>query len=275
MINILDNLKNSVWGGIWYMKPPKDASLAGYRIDNVIQYTDTVVVIFFGAVVFSLIYFIIRYRSRPGRKAVYDRGDQKKHVLISIALGLLVFFSIDVVIETMSFKDLKEAFWNFPKSEDVVKIEIMPQQFAWNIRYPGPDGKFATEDDIVPPQNQMHIPVDTPIVVQMAPYDVIHSLYIPNFRVKQDATPGMITSFWFQAVKEGKYEIACAELCGNGHYRMRGFLTVESKEDFQKWLKGLYEELLQEDEYDDWLTEDTDSDIKIPEDWGWPWNKKI
>ena len=90
----------------------------------------------------------------------------------------------------MSFKDLKEAFWKFPKGSDVVRIEVMPQQYAWNVRYPGPDGEFATEDDIVPPLNLMHIPVNKPVVIQIAPLGCYPLLYIPNFRVKVDGHAG-------------------------------------------------------------------------------------
>ncbi len=265
------NIKWTAWG-IWYIDPPKDVSLDGYRIDNVIQYTDTVITIYFSIVILALIFFIFKYRSRPGHKAVYDKGDSKKHVMATIAMGLLVFFSIDTVIETMSFRDLKEAFWNFPKGNNVLKVEVMPQQFAWNFRYTGPDGEFNTDDDVIPAQNQMHIPVDTPVLIQIAPFDVIHSFYIPNFRVKQDATPGMINAMWFQAVETGKFEIACAELCGNGHYTMRGFLTVESQEEFEKWL---VENAPQEDEddWDDWGAEEDEDNREIPEDWGWTWKE--
>ncbi len=262
----------SAWG-IWYIDPPKDVSLDGYRIDNVIQYTDTVITIYFSLVILTLIYFIFKYRARPGHKAVYDKGNTKKHVMATIAMGLLVFFSIDIVIESMSFKDLREAFWNFPKGENVVKIEVMPQQFAWNFRYAGADGIFATDDDVVPAQNQMHIPVDTPVLIQIAPFDVIHSFFIPNFRVKQDATPGMINAMWFQATETGNFEIACAELCGNGHYRMKGYLTVESQEAYEQWLSDNAPLEDDEDDWgDDWGDEDEDTQ-EIPEDWGWTWKE--
>lgn len=273
MGTLFQSLMHSALSGIWFIKPPHDVSLDGHRIDRVIHYTDTVVAIYMAIVVLSLVYFIFRYRARPGHKAVYERGDKKLHIIVTVVLGFTVFFSIDAVIEAMAFKDLKEAFWKFPKGENVVRVEVLPQQFAWNIRYPGPDGHFATDDDIVAPQNQMHIPVNRPVVVQMAPLDVIHSFYIPHFRIKQDATPGMITSFWFQAKETGKFEIACAELCGNGHYRMRGFLTVESEEDYRQWLEDLRQEQEEADEWGDWAEEDDDTGI--PQDWGWPWNKKI
>ncbi|MBC8311410.1 MAG: cytochrome c oxidase subunit II [Candidatus Marinimicrobia bacterium] len=261
--------KNKYLWGIWFLEPPKDISLDGWRIDNVIQYTDLVITIYFGLVVLAMLYFIIKYRSRSGHKAVYDKGDSKKHVGITLAMGLLVFFSIDVVIEGMSFRDLKEAFWNFPTGKDVIKVEVMPQQFAWNFRYAGEDGEFGTDDDLIPAQNQMHIPVNKPVIIQIAPYDVIHSFYIPNFRVKIDATPGMINTMWFQATETGNFEIACAELCGNSHYRMKGYLTVESEEDYNNWLQSLEQEGFDDD--DEWDDDDDD----IPSRWGWAWKEAI
>jgi len=263
--------KHILYSGIWFQDLPKDVSLDGYRIDNVISYTDLIISIYFGIVVALLAYFIYQYRASKGHKATYDHGDKRKNVLVTGGLGLLVFFSVDAVIETMAFKDLREAFWNFPKGENVVRIEVMPQQYAWNFCYPGPDNEFGTDDDIIPTQNQMHVPVNTPIVIQLASWDVIHSFYLPNFRVKQDAVPGMITPLWFQAKETGVYDIACAELCGNGHYRMKGYLTVETKEDYQKWLD---ENLFQEEESDEWDEwDDEEDDSGVPENWSWAWEK--
>lgn len=259
--------------GIWYLPLPEDISLNGWRIDRVIKYIDLVMTIAFGLVLAALIYFIFRYRARPGHKAVYDRGDKPVNIVATVCLGLLVFFSIDAVIEKMSFHDLKEVFWNFPQGEHVLKVQVMPQQFAWNFRYAGDDGEFATADDIVAPINQLHVPVDTPVVVQMSAHDVVHSFYVANLRIKQDATPGMVTTFWFQAKKQGLYEIACSALCGIGHTNMRGFLTVESKENFGQWLGGLKKDTSQSDE-DDWLSEE-DSSGGVVSEWGWKWQSKI
>ncbi len=116
-----------------------------------------------------------------------------------------------------------------------MQIEVTAEQFAWNIRYPGPDGQFGTPDDVVT-LNQLHFPVGQKVVVSLHSKDVIHSFFLPEFRVKQDAVPGMTTKVWFDASHVGQWEIACAELCGLGHYRMKGFLTADSPEDFQKWL---------------------------------------
>jgi cytochrome c oxidase subunit 2 len=118
---------------------------------------------------------------------------------------------------------------------DALQVEILAEQFAWNIRYPGPDGKLNTADDIVT-LNQLHFPVGKAVVATLRSKDVIHSFFLPEFRVKQDAVPGMSTRIWFDGMRTGHWEIACAELCGLGHYRMKGFVTVETPQEFEKWL---------------------------------------
>jgi cytochrome c oxidase subunit 2 len=126
-------------------------------------------------------------------------------------------------------------------------------------RYAGPDGQFGTADDIVT-TNDIRVPVGQPVLIQLASTDVIHSLYLPNLRVKRDAVPGMVNGLWFQAEQVGEFEIACAQHCGPNHYKMRGVLTVLSREGYQQWLR-------------------TSSAVAArgfdPEDreaqWGWPW----
>jgi cytochrome c oxidase subunit 2 len=146
---------------------------------------------------------------------------------------------------------------------NAVVIEVTGEQFLWNFHYPGVDGAFgptdaklisqdnslgldrsnpAAKDDIIT-VNQMHVPANRPVIVRIRSKDVIHSFFLPNFRVKQDAVPGMAIEMWFTPNKAGAYEIACAELCGNGHFRMRAFLTVDpSEEDYQSWLKSQIEQ---------------------------------
>jgi len=103
------------------------------------------------------------------------------------------------------------------------------------VTYPGADGQLGTGDDFTV-RNQLHVPVDTPVVVHLSSEDVIHSFFIPAFRVKQDAVPGMHIRVWFKAMETGEYELACAELCGLGHYRMRAAVTVHTADDYQRWL---------------------------------------
>ncbi len=257
---------------LWHIAPPVDINIHGWRIMRTIHYTDLVIAIAFGLVVAALIYFIIRYRAKPGHSAVYDKGDRIANIIATVCLAMTVFFGIDMVIEHQSFNDLKEAFWNYPQGDNVLKVEVMPQQYAWNFRYAGADNKFGTDDDVVAPLNQMHVPVNTPVSIQMAPYDVVHAFYVPNLRIKQDATPGLVTSFWFEANREGVYEIACSALCGNGHTNMRGFLTVESKEKFDQWLASQGPEV-SADAVDDAWGDDASSGGVLTK-WGWDWQAK-
>jgi cytochrome c oxidase subunit 2 len=104
------------------------------------------------------------------------------------------------------------------------------------VTYPGPDGKFGTEDDKTF-DNEIHVPVGKPVALILKAQDVIHSLYMPNLRFKQDAVPGREISAWFEANKPGKYEMPCAELCGFGHSGMRGWLFVHTPEEYAKWVK--------------------------------------
>ncbi len=142
-----------------------------------------------------------------------------------------------------------------PPPEAMV-VEVRAEQFGWLARYPGPDGTFgrvdprlintrqnpmgldptdaAALDDIV--SREVHLVVNKPVRIRLRSKDVIHSFFLPQFRVKQDAVPGMTVEIWFVPTKEGEYEIACAELCGVGHYIMRGKLRVESQHAFDAWL---------------------------------------
>jgi len=119
--------------------------------------------------------------------------------------------------------------------------EITGRQFEWRIRYAGEDGVVGTPDD-VQLVNDLHLPVNEEIVLAIKSQDVLHSFFLPNMRVKQDVVPGMKQFVWFQPNKTGVYDIVCAELCGWGHYKMRGRLTVEPREKFDAWLAQRYAE---------------------------------
>jgi cytochrome c oxidase subunit 2 len=143
-----------------------------------------------------------------------------------------------------------------PGVEPPLEIHVAAEQFAWNIHYPGPDGRFGRTDamlisaanpvgidradlaavDDVGLLNILMLPIDRPIVVQVTSRDVVHSFTLPEMRVKQDATPGMIARTWFTPTRLGSWEITCSQLCGLGHYRMRGEYQVVSREDWDRWL---------------------------------------
>ena len=141
--------------------------------------------------------------------------------------------------------------------DDTLTVELTAEQFAWNIRYPGADGRFgratpqlitlnnpigldaqdtAGRDDIVL-LNDIHLPVNRPARIRLRSKDVIHSFFVPDFRVKQDAVPGMTIEIWFVPTQTGTFELACNQICGFGHYTMRGLVTVVSAEDFENWLQ--------------------------------------
>jgi cytochrome c oxidase subunit 2 len=213
-----------------------DVSRDGYRAEALFWYTTLMCVIAFTLVTFALVYSSWKYRARPGVKALYTHGTDRKSFLVTGILAALVFVTIDMNLVRVSQADVKEYTYNWPVSPDTVKIEVMPQQWAWNIRYAGPDGVFNTADDVVT-LNEMRVPVGRPVMLNLKAKDVIHSFYIPNFRLKQDANPGYVTRTWFQAVQPGNFEIACSQMCGWAHYQMKGDLIVQPEADFARWMK--------------------------------------
>jgi cytochrome c oxidase subunit II len=221
------------WEG-W--KPVVDVSRDGHRAVDLFWYTTWMCIVAFTLVVLALIAFSLMYRAKPGRRAFYTHGTDRKSFAITGALAALVFFTIDMRLVQISQKDIKEYLFNWPTSADTVRIEVYAQQWAWNIRYAGPDGVFNTADDVVT-LNDMRIPVGRPVMVNLKAKDVIHSFYLPSFRLKHDANPGYVTRTWFQAQETGNFEIACSQMCGWAHYKMRGELKVLPAADFDAWMK--------------------------------------
>ena len=210
------------------MHLPEQASTYAPQIDDMFHLIMWITGIIFVVVEATLLLFLWKYRHREGRVATYTHGNNRLEVIWTIIPALICVML--ALLSRRLWDDIKE---NMP--HDAVQVDVTAEQFAWNFRYPGPDGKFDTADDIVT-LNQLHFPVGKPVVVDLTSKDVIHSFFLPEFRVKQDAVPGMTTRIWFEGNKVGHWEIACAELCGLGHYRMKGFVTVDTPEDFQKWL---------------------------------------
>jgi cytochrome c oxidase subunit 2 len=129
--------------------------------------------------------------------------------------------------------------WDRIKGRDSVPPNAFPimvhaKQFEWEITYPGPDLQLGTADDFKV-RSQLHVPVDRAVNATLTAEDAIHSFFVPVWRIKQDAVPGMRIQVWFQPTQTGQFELACAELCGLGHYRMRGSVTVHSQEEFDRW----------------------------------------
>lgn len=208
---------------------PDQATTAAGQIDDIFYLILWITGGVFVLVFVLMIYFLIRYRSRSGRRATYYHGNTRLEIIWTIVPALIVI--------ALGF--LSKSVWSQIKSEvpdaaTSLVIDVKPRQFQWDITYTGADGQFGTPDDITT-INQLHVPVNKDVVIRMTAQDVIHSFFVPEFRVKQDAVPGMVTQLWFNVPKPGSFEIACAELCGLGHYRMRGYLTVYDQAGYDAW----------------------------------------
>lgn len=174
-----------------------------------------------------------RYRAQPGGKAQYSHGSQRLEVVWTIVPSAILVFIALYQMGTWSSIKFRSAQ---PKVQPLA--EVTARQFQWLIRYPGPDGKMNTPDDLHT-INDLRFVKDAPVVIHLKSKDVLHSFFLPQFRIKQDAVPGLTIPVWFDADTAGKYDLVCAELCGWGHYKMRGAVTVyDTQRDFDEWQKG-------------------------------------
>ncbi|MFQ5824814.1 MAG: cytochrome c oxidase subunit II [bacterium] len=212
---------------------PKNISTYGGDIDFVFHLIFYIVGIGFLLGEGVLIYFLIRYRRREGKKAKFVHGENLAQAAWILVPGLIVLM-LDLWIDFAGAKAYDKVKGEIPASDVTVQVE--GKQFNWIITYPGPDGLFGTSDDFTQ-ENDLHVPVNKVVRVILKSKDVIHSFFVPVLRLKQDLVPGREITAWFKATEIGKYEIACAELCGYGHYTMRGFLYVHSENEYAKWVK--------------------------------------
>ena len=210
---------------------PESASTIGPQVDRLFWAILWITGAFFFLVQGCLLAFVLLYKSRPGKKAQYLHGNTAVEVVWTIVPALILGGL--TIASQKAWVDIRNP--KIPVTVPQQKVEILAEQFAWNVRYPGPDGQFGSQDDVTT-INQLHLPVGQPTLVQLKSKDVIHSFFVPEFRVKQDAVPGLTTHIWVTPTKVGEYEIRCAELCGLGHYRMRGFVTTQTPLQFQQWL---------------------------------------
>jgi cytochrome c oxidase subunit 2 len=198
------------------------------------------------------IYVLMRFRRKAHPMASYDglRGRWSTWLeggVLVAEIVLLAFFSIPV------WRSRVDAF---PPERESIVVRVVAEQFAWNVHYPGPDGRFGRTDitllgpsnplgldrsdpdgkDDITTINQLNLPVNRPVIVHLSSKDMVHSFALPQMRVKQDVIPGIAQPVWFTPTQTGEWEIACSQLCGLGHYRMRGFYTIQTQAEYDAWL---------------------------------------
>ena len=232
---------------------PELASKNGESVDALIVYVHWLMIALFIGWLVYFGYAVWRFRATRNPKADYQ--GVRNHA--SSYLELTVAAIEAVLLIGMAIPVWARAVDHFPDVKDSTVIYVMAQQYAWNIRYAGPDGVFGRQDmkfvssdnvfgvdpsdangkDDIQTLNEIHVPIGKPVVVYVSSKDVIHSFKITAMRTCQDAIPGLRIPCWFTPTKIGKYQVNCAQLCGPGHSSMTGgFLIVESQADFNKWL---------------------------------------
>ena len=252
---------------------PEIASAHGYQIDRLIGWIHILMFALF--IGWGIFFIMILFRFRAGRHPKADhvgvRGHGSTYLEVTVAIVeavLLIGFSIPVWSKVVV---------NVPDPADAPTIRVVAQQFQWNIHYPGHDGVFGRVDsklmddqsnpvgldrsdpagaDDIWTINQLHLPVNQPVLIQLSSKDVIHCFALPIMRVKQDVIPGMMIPVSFTPIKTGQSEIACAQLCGLGHYRMRGFLSIDTQAEYDTWMAEEIEYLQPSDEDE---SEETDA----------------
>ena len=185
----------------------------------------------------ALVWALWRYGDAPGRVATYFHGSQRLEVIWTLLPGVVLAAIAIYQFSTWSAVKFKS---NEPNVAPLA--EVAGRQFQWSIRYPGPDGKLGTSDDLHL-INDLHVVKNEKTLIRLVSKDVIHSFFLPQMRIKQDAVPGLKINVWFDADQAGKYDLVCAELCGWGHGRMRGVVTVhETRAELEEWLNGVAKE---------------------------------
>jgi cytochrome c oxidase subunit II len=242
-----------------FLGMPIQASAHAAEIDQMTVLVHWLMAVLFVGWGLFFVFVIFRFRRGANPRASYmgAKGKISKGLEVAIAVievVLLVFYAIPAWAKRVT---------RLPSESEAVVVRVIGEQFAWNIHYPGPDGRFGRTDikkvtadnplgldrtdpnakDDITTINQLVLPENRPVIVHLSSKDVIHSFGLIEMRVKQDAIPGMTMPVWFVPTRRGDYEIACSQLCGLGHFRMRGFVTIQSEAEFRKWLDDQEKEL--------------------------------
>src|SRR5436189_1657006 len=232
---------------------PPNASAHGYQIDHIIEFCHW----FMGALFlgWSAFFLFVLWRFRKGRNPVAN------HEGVTSGISTHLEFAV-VLIEAVLLIGFAIPLWakrvnSFPDDKDAIVVHAVGQQFNWNFHLPGPDGAFgrrnielvsnsnplgldqsdtAAKDDLIV-TGTLHVPKDRPVIIELSSKDVIHNFALPSMRIAQDAIPGSVIPMWFKPIKTGEFEVVCGQLCGLGHYSMKGTVVVDEPAAYQDWLK--------------------------------------
>jgi len=237
--------------GVWWL--PRNVSHFGHEIDFMI-YVILWLTGITGILVFStMIYFIVKYRHRAGVGAIHSHGNNTLEVVWT-TIPVFIFLALAIYGNEMWARMRMEK-----PPADALQVAVVGEQFGWNVRYPGPDGKLARMDshkigkdnpfgvdandpdgkDDFTTYNELVFPVNHPVRLHLGSKDVIHAFYVPEFRLYQDMVPGRVYDFvWLKADATGSFQLACNQLCGQGHYKMFGKLAVVPEAEYATWAKS-------------------------------------
>ncbi|HCE02654.1 MAG TPA: hypothetical protein DEQ98_05380 [Acidobacteria bacterium] len=231
---------------------PLQASSHAAEIDRIIVIVHWLMLVLFVGWGSFFTYTLVRFRQSANPKADYHGVKSHVSSYLEVAVGVIEA----VILVAFALPAWATRVNDVPPESGATVVHVIAKQFAWHSVYPGPDGRFGRRDgSLVTPTNeigldredpngaddiytinQLNLPVDTPVIAYLTSMDVIHSFAIAEMRVKQDAIPGMEIPIWWEPTVTGAFEINCSQLCGLGHYRMRGAVSVLTQADFRSFL---------------------------------------
>lgn len=220
-------------------------------LDDTIDITMVITGVVFVVINLFIAYTVIRFRHREGHRAHYEPENKKLEWWLTGAtsLGIVAMLAPGLYV----YSDM------ITVPADATTVEVMSQQWQWRYRLPGQDGALGVtdtrhmeadnpfgvnpddprgQDDVLVDGPELHIPVGQPVKVLLRATDVLHNFYVPQFRAKMDMVPGLVSYFWFTPTRTGRFEVLCAELCGVGHFNMRGHVVVDEEPAYRTWLAG-------------------------------------
>ncbi|SFB08089.1 cytochrome c oxidase subunit 2 [Collimonas sp. OK607] len=221
------------------------------QMDDTLTITLVITAIFFVVINLFIVYTLLRFRHREGRRAAYQPDNKKleRWLIVATSIAIMGLLAPGLFVYA--------AYVTVPANAR--DVEVIGQQWQWRFRYPGASGKLgrssidlisaanpfgldpadpAGQDNVLVNNNELHLQINQPVRMLLRSLDTLHDFYVPPFRARMNMVPGMVTSFWFTPDKIGRYEVLCAQLCGVGHAGMRGYVVVEDAASFQKWLKA-------------------------------------